>query len=77
MTTVEDVEMSLDIMTNTIKRANARELQGILLALIDRRLDFLDQIRSTRYAATPAQVATLRSWDTYDHLIEWRMRCLR
>lgn len=34
MTIVEDVEKSLDIMTNTIKRANARELQGILLALI-------------------------------------------
>lgn len=71
MTTVDE----MDIMINTIKRANARELQGILLALIDRRLDFIDKI--LRYAATPAQVATLRSWDTYDHLIEWRMRCLR
>ena len=62
-----------DIMINTIKQANARELQGILLALIDRRLDFLSRIDS--YRETPQQVETLRAWDTYDHLIEWRMRC--
>lgn len=74
MTTLQDVELSLGEMEPRIKQADRAELVLMLYTLMDRRLDFLEQIYTHRYVGTPSQVATLRSWDTFDLMIWERMK---
>lgn len=72
--TLQTVQASVDFTSAQIKTAKAADLEHLLFALMLRRIDMLEQIMTAKYAGSQTQVATLQSWDTIDHLIEWRLR---
>ena len=72
--TEDSIRSSIELTSAQIRLSKSPELVYLLYAIMVRRIDLLDQILATPYRGTPLQVATLQSWDTFDQLIEWRLR---
>ena len=71
---IDRIRSSIELTSAKIQSSKAHELVYLIYALMLRRIDLLEQILTTPYRGTPLQVATLQSWDTFDQLIEWRLR---